>query len=102
MGPPEVGTMKRPIPTRQHPRFGLLSLRPGTWAREVQSLVSGESEAVAIARLLDALPRDLMLQQQASAAVDDWPQREAFLLERGAPGQRDREAVWVAALSEVV
>jgi len=80
----------------------LLSLRPGNWAFEVQSLVRGESESVAIARLLDALPNDAMLQQQAAAAVDDWPQREAFLLQRGFPGQRDREAVWVAALSEVV
>jgi ABC-type iron transport system FetAB ATPase subunit len=94
--------MRRLIPTRQHPRFGLLSLRPGTWQSEVQSMVRGESDAVSIARLLDALPRDLMLQQQASAAVDDWPHREAFLLNRGAPGQRDREAVWIAALSEVV
>lgn len=94
--------MKRPIPTRPHPRFGLLSLRPGTWEREVQALVRGESEADAITRLLDALPGDLMLQQQATAAVDDWAAREQFLLQRGFPGQRDREAVWVAALSEVV
>jgi hypothetical protein len=94
--------MKRPIPTRQHPRFGLLSLRPGTWQSEVQSLVRGEADSSAITRLLDLLPGDAMLQQQASAAVDDWPQREAFLLNRGAPGQRDREAVWIAALSEVV
>lgn len=90
--------MKKPIPTRQHPRFGLLSLRPGNWAREVQSLVAGESEADAINRLLSLLPRDSMLQQQVAAALDGWPQREAFLLQRGAPGQRDREAVWVAAL----
>jgi hypothetical protein len=94
--------MKRPIPTRQHPRFGLLSLRPGTWQSEVQSLVRGEADSSAITRLLDLLPGDAMLQQQASAAVDDWPQREAFLLNRGAPGQRDREAVWIAALSGVV
>jgi len=93
---------RRPIPTRPHPRFGLLSLRPGNWQREVSALIAGESESAAIARLLDELPRDPMLQQQASAAVDDWPQREAFLLQRGAPGQRDREAAWVAALSEVV
>jgi hypothetical protein len=94
--------MRRLIPTRQHPRFGLLSLRPGTWQSEVQSLVRGEADSSAITRLLDLLPGDAMLQQQASAAVDDWPQREAFLLNRGAPGQRDREAVWIAALSEVV
>ena len=92
--------MKRPIPTRQHPRFGLLSLRPGAWAREVQSLVRGESEADAITRLLDALPGDLMLQQQATAAVDGWAAREQFLLQRGFPGQRDREQQWITALQE--
>ena len=93
--------MKRPVPTRPHPRFGLLSLRPGTWEREVQSLVRGESEAVAITRLLSLLPGDLMLQQQATAAVDGWALREQFLLQRGFPAQRDREAVWVAALQGV-
>ena len=90
--------MKRPIPTRPHPRFGLLSLRPGSWEREVQSLVRGESEVDAITRLLSLLPGDSMLQQQATAAVDGWALREQFLLERGFPAQRDREAVWVAAL----
>lgn len=90
--------MNRPIPTRQHPRFGLLSLRPGSWQREVQSLVRGEPEADAISRVLAALPGDLMLQQQATAAVDGWALREQFLLQRGLIAQRDREAVWVAAL----
>jgi hypothetical protein len=90
--------MKRPIPTRQHPRFGLLSLRPGNWAREVQSLVAGESEVDAINRLLSLLPRDSMLQQQATAALDGWALREQFLEQRGAPGQRDREQQWITAL----
>ncbi len=94
--------MKRPVLTRQHPRFGLVSLRGGTWQSEVSSVVRGESDAVSIARLLDALPRDLMLQQQAADAVAGWPSREAFLLQRGAPGQLDRESVWIDALSGVV
>ena len=90
--------MKRPIPTRPHPRFGLLHLKPGTWQSEVAGLVRGESEQQSIDRLLAALPGDSMLQQQATAAVDGWALREQFLLERGFPAQRDREAVWVAAL----
>ena len=94
--------MKRPVPTRPHPRFGLLSLRPGSWEREVQSLVRGEeTEADAITRLLSLLPGDLMLQQQATAAVDGWAQREQFLLQRGFPGQRDREQQWITALQGV-
>ena len=65
-------------------------------------MVRGESDALSIARLLDALPRDLMLQQQSAAAVAGWPSREAFLLQRGAPGQLDRESLWIDALSGVV
>jgi hypothetical protein len=90
--------MKKPIPVRPHPRFGLLHLRPGTWQAEVGSLVRGESEQQSIDRLLAALPTDPRLQQEATAALDGWALREQFLEQRGAPGQRDREQQWITAL----
>ena len=94
--------MKRPIPTRPDPAYGLIHLRPGQWSAAVSAAVNGETLNAAINRVVALVQADSFYRQQAQLAIAGWPQREPFLIARGFPGQLDREQAFIAALSEVV
>jgi len=92
--------MKRPIPTRPDPAYGLIHLRPGQWASAVSAATNGETLNAAIDRVVALVQGDSFYRQQAQLAVAGWPQRESFLIAQGFPGQLDREQAFITALQE--
>jgi hypothetical protein len=72
----------------------------GDWRREVDRCNDGRSYALALAELPPA--GDPFYGDQYLAIIAAWPQREAFLQQRGTPGQLEAETLLIARLEELL
>jgi hypothetical protein len=90
-----------PLP-RSHPQVGLLAMKRanGDWRREVDRCNAGRSYAQALAELPPA--GDEFYANQYEAIIAAWPQREAFLQQRGTPGQLQAETLLIARLQQLL
>jgi hypothetical protein len=79
--------MNPPALPRPHPLFGGITLRRTDW----ESAIARHTAGWTVEEALTALPTGRFYELQFARIVADWPTRQTYLQQRGAPGQLDRE-----------
>jgi hypothetical protein len=89
--------------TKAHPQVGGVRCKDqSAWRREHEAQKAGRSYAAALL----ALPADDgpggFYRATYQSLIAEWPQRSAFLAERGVPGQLEAESLLIARLEELL
>jgi hypothetical protein len=89
--------------TKAHPQIGGVRCKDqAAWRREFDAQKAGRTYADALL----ALPADDgpggFYRSNYQALIAEWPQRSAFLAEKGVPGQLQAESLLIARLEELL